>query len=121
MDMGGRWCTLRITATAAASLADILLRSRFGMAMLAMIRMISTTMSSSISENPFSLRYLVIDLDPVQLKMSSANPAEPRAAAVLLGQLDSHSAIRGHIEGNVDKYCIFNILNGFALGVAQAR
>jgi len=43
---------------AAESLADILERSRFGIAMAAMIRMIATTISSSINEKPFCLRIL---------------------------------------------------------------
>jgi hypothetical protein len=38
------------------SLADILARSKLGMAMDTMIRMIATTISSSINEKPFSLR-----------------------------------------------------------------
>jgi hypothetical protein len=39
-------------------LAEIRARSRFGMAMAAMIRMIATTISSSINEKPFCLRIL---------------------------------------------------------------
>jgi hypothetical protein len=37
-------------------LADILDRSRLGIAIAAMIRIMATTISSSISENPFCLR-----------------------------------------------------------------
>jgi len=48
---------------AAESLADILERSRFGIAMAAMIRMIATTISNSISEKPFCLR---IQLSPLR-------------------------------------------------------
>jgi hypothetical protein len=40
---------------AADSLASILDRSKLGTAMAAMIRMIATTISSSIKENPFCL------------------------------------------------------------------
>src|SRR5215469_3655266 len=46
----------RTAAAAEDSFAAILARSRFGMAMAAMIRMIATTMSSSISEKPFCCR-----------------------------------------------------------------
>src|SRR6185312_15080721 len=48
--------SVRTVLAAADSLADILDRSRLGMAMAAMIRMIATTISSSMSENPFCLR-----------------------------------------------------------------
>ena len=44
---------VRIEPTAEASLAEILARIRFGMAIAAMIRMIATTIRSSISEKPF--------------------------------------------------------------------
>src|SRR5438270_13853631 len=47
---------LRVPATAAASLAYIFARTRFGIAIAATIRMIATTISSSINENPFCLR-----------------------------------------------------------------
>src|SRR5215467_2240037 len=43
-------------ATADDSLAAMRARSKFGMAMAAMIRMIATTISSSISEKPFCFR-----------------------------------------------------------------
>src|SRR5665213_2450687 len=44
---------VRKVATADASLAAIFERSKFGMAIAAMIRMIATTISNSISEKPF--------------------------------------------------------------------
>jgi hypothetical protein len=44
---------------AAASFADIRARIRFGIAIAAMIRMIATTISSSINENPLGLRIAV--------------------------------------------------------------
>src|SRR5437899_5241241 len=47
---------LRTEPTAEDSLALILARSRFGIAIAAMIKMIATTISSSISEKPFCLR-----------------------------------------------------------------
>src|SRR5215471_10691413 len=47
---------LRREPTADDSLADIRARIRFGMAIAAMIRMMATTISSSISEKPFCFR-----------------------------------------------------------------
>src|SRR6266852_9761038 len=44
---------VRIEPTADASFAAIRERSRFGIAMAAMIRMIATTISNSINEKPF--------------------------------------------------------------------
>src|SRR5579862_2708907 len=46
---------VRKEATADASLAAIFERSRFGIAIAAMIKMIATTISNSISEKPFCL------------------------------------------------------------------
>ena len=42
--------------TAEASLAEIFARSRVGIAIAAMIRIIATTISNSINENPLCLR-----------------------------------------------------------------
>src|SRR5436853_5383959 len=47
---------VRTEPTADASLAAIRERSKFGIAMAAMIRMIATTISNSISEKPFCFR-----------------------------------------------------------------
>src|ERR1700685_805536 len=47
---------VRTELTADDSLAAIRARNRFGMAMAAMIRMIATTISNSISEKPFCFR-----------------------------------------------------------------
>jgi hypothetical protein len=47
---------LRIELTADASLAAMRERNKFGIAMAAMIRMIATTISNSISEKPFCFR-----------------------------------------------------------------
>jgi hypothetical protein len=47
---------VRIEATADDSFAAMRARSKLGMAMAAMIRMIATTISNSISEKPFCLR-----------------------------------------------------------------
>jgi hypothetical protein len=46
----------RIEAAAEDSFAAILARSRFGIAIAAMIKMIATTISNSINEKPFCLR-----------------------------------------------------------------
>src|SRR5438067_8889090 len=54
--------TVRTEAAAEDSLAAILARSRFGMAIAAMIRMIATTISNSINEKPFCLRICVFSL-----------------------------------------------------------
>jgi hypothetical protein len=49
---------LRTAAAAEDSLAAILARSKFGMAIAAMINMIATTISNSINEKPLCLRPL---------------------------------------------------------------
>src|SRR5882672_12652547 len=49
---------LRIADAAEDSLADILARSRFGIAIAAMIKMIATTISNSIKEKPFCFRII---------------------------------------------------------------
>ena len=46
---------VRNEETADASFADILLLRKFGIAMAAITRMIATTMSNSINENPCCL------------------------------------------------------------------
>src|SRR6266404_4498159 len=52
--------------TAEASFAAMRERSKFGMAMAAMIRMIATTISSSINEKPFCLRMKSLSLQHCQ-------------------------------------------------------
>ena len=47
---------VRSELTADASLAAMRARSKFGMAIAAMIKMIATTISNSISEKPFCFR-----------------------------------------------------------------
>jgi hypothetical protein len=47
---------VRMPLTADASFAEIRARNRLGIAMAAMIRMIATTINSSMSENPPCLR-----------------------------------------------------------------
>src|SRR5258708_11621969 len=56
---------VRIEPTAEASFAAIRERSRFGIAMAAMIRMIATTISNSINEKPFCLRICTFPLSKV--------------------------------------------------------
>src|SRR5215831_2206025 len=53
---------VRTEPTADASLADIRARIRFGMAIAAMIRMMATTISNSISEKPFCFRISIFPL-----------------------------------------------------------
>src|SRR5579885_3781327 len=50
---------VRMEAAAEDSLAAILARSRFGIAIAAMIKIIATTISNSINEKPFCLRISV--------------------------------------------------------------
>jgi len=47
---------VRSELTAEASLAAMRARSKFGIAIAAMIKMIATTISNSISEKPFCFR-----------------------------------------------------------------
>src|ERR1035441_7849026 len=51
---------VRSEATAEASLAAILERSKFGIAIAAMIKIIATTISNSINEKPFCLFRILI-------------------------------------------------------------
>src|SRR6516225_6191809 len=53
---------VRSEPAAEDSLADILARIKFGIAMAAMIRMIATTISNSISEKPSALLCCTFDL-----------------------------------------------------------
>src|SRR5205814_8418082 len=66
--------------TAEDSLALIRARSRFGMAMAAIIRMIATTISNSISEKPFCLRMSLSTLIP----LASAVSIDPSRALFAL-------------------------------------
>jgi hypothetical protein len=51
---------VRTDAAADDSLAAMRARSKFGIAIAAMIRMIATTISNSISEKPFCFRILLV-------------------------------------------------------------
>jgi hypothetical protein len=53
---------VRIEPTADASLAAMRARSKFGIAMAAMIKMIATTISNSINEKPFIFCFLIISV-----------------------------------------------------------
>src|SRR5215467_10680546 len=57
----------RSEPTAEASSAEIRARKRLGMAIAAMIKMIATTIKSSISENPFCARFLSVMSVPYRL------------------------------------------------------
>src|SRR5580698_5378799 len=80
---------VRTELTADDSLAAIRARNRFGMAMAAMIRMIATTISNSISEKPFCFR---ISCSPLlRFQVWSYRPAgcyfalhRPEAGAICL-------------------------------------
>ena len=74
---------LRTEPTAEDSLAAILARSRFGMAIAAMIRMIATTISNSINEKPFCLRirfFLFWFLKPEFESVSNLGLSDPLAS-----------------------------------------
>src|SRR5271156_2478404 len=64
---------VRIEPTADASLAAMRERSKFGIAIAAMIKMIATTISNSMSEKPFCLLF-ILHLLGAALRISSANP-----------------------------------------------
>jgi len=70
---------VRKEATADASLAAILERIKFGIAMAAMIKMIATTISNSINENPFCLiRMQIAPLSfQLQIRCERSNDRHP--------------------------------------------
>src|SRR5438046_4256127 len=65
---------LRIDPAAEDSLAAILARNKFGIAIAAMIRMIATTISNSISEKPFCLRIFVLSSSWFVVESRSQRP-----------------------------------------------
>src|SRR5947209_3914994 len=84
---------VRVVLAAAALLAEMRDRIRFGIAIAAMIRMIATTISNSISEKPFCLRIEISSKIPFNLstyhcvhelndslcnRMLRATPGKPR-------------------------------------------
>src|SRR5580704_5041885 len=64
---------VRTDPTADASLAAIRERSRFGIAIAAIIRMIATTINNSINEKPFCF-FLIFTLLGEVLRISFNNP-----------------------------------------------
>src|SRR5256885_2216305 len=60
---------VRTELTADDSLAAMRARSRFGMAIAAMIRMMATTISNSISEKPFCFRIWIYLTLPVNVSL----------------------------------------------------
>src|SRR5438270_9772531 len=94
----------RTEAAAEDSLAEILARSRFGMAIAAMIKMIATTISNSINEKPFCLRILVLSLS------CFSNPRSQRPdcqyyrsclATVLITKVGNFPGCRSHIMSHL--------------------
>src|SRR4029077_9828274 len=77
-----------------ASLAAIRARSRFGMAIDAMIRMIATTINNSISENPFCFRIYLFSL------RISTRPL-PWTVRPELGKETGHGMISFHLESTL--------------------
>src|SRR5580658_4499619 len=75
---------VRIEATADDSLAAIRARSKFGIAIAAMIRMMATTISNSISEKPFCFR---ISLSPPWFLPRRSRNLAIRAVRMLLSSL----------------------------------
>src|SRR5438270_6171127 len=80
---------VRRLPTADDSFAEMRARSRFGIAMAAMIRMIATTISNSISEKPFCFFIMYISpsqllscprLVSVQCAYHAKNDASPKGA-----------------------------------------
>jgi hypothetical protein len=55
---------VRIDSAADDSLAEIRARSKFGTAMAAITRIMATTMSSSMRENPLCFRIFVVPISP---------------------------------------------------------
>ena len=64
------------------SLAEMRARNKFGMAMAAMIRMIATTISSSISEKPFCLFLIVFRLSEIYANSGHPPEAGIRSASI---------------------------------------
>src|SRR5690348_16775045 len=72
---------VRMDETAEASLAEILARSRLGIAMAAMIRMMATTINNSMREKPLACLERFIRNPCLLLKFSASGP-KPRPTAV---------------------------------------
>jgi hypothetical protein len=70
---------VRSAATAAASLAAILERSKFGIAIAAMIKMMATTINNSINEKPFCCFFIFPPKILVSRKISEGQEKVSRA------------------------------------------
>ena len=77
---------VRREPTAEASFADIRARIRFGIAIAAIVRMIDTAISNSISEKPFALRNL-------HLSMTDRHFDPQLSCAGILGAIRREQAI----------------------------
>src|SRR5215469_11721002 len=103
---------VRMLDTADDSLAAIRARSKFGIAIAAMIRMIATTISSSISEKPFCFRISNFPLVSTDFEISAniaavsdvASPSPKRLVTLVLGTLEMKGFVfRGEANfGDVD-------------------
>src|SRR5271154_62997 len=71
---------VRMEATAEDSFAAILARSKFGMAMAAIIRMIATTINNSIREKPLFLRIEIVLLKKFAGSAGEGRRGEPTAS-----------------------------------------
>src|SRR5437762_679319 len=65
---------VRSELTADASLAAMRARSKFGIAIAAMIKMIATTISNSISEKPFCFRISFVPSSPFKKSCGLSRP-----------------------------------------------
>src|SRR5579871_4126705 len=80
---------LRTEPTADDSLAETRARVKVGIAIAAMIRMIATTISSSISENPFCDFIGLIPLPSIEIPVESDSSRQCARSLILL-QLVGH-------------------------------
>src|SRR5215470_10964680 len=95
-------------ATAEASVAAIRERRRFGMAIAAITRMMSTTMSSSINENPFCFARIWSPPDQAQAVLGPCRTnSESHAKTVSeYSNREGHSKARGrcHMTSSYQSY-----------------
>jgi hypothetical protein len=81
--------SVRIEATAADSFAAILERSKLGIAIAAMIRIMATTISSSIRENPFCLLRMLVT-PGIRDNREEYKPTSYRINALAMEHLKCH-------------------------------
>src|ERR1700722_19267009 len=84
---------VRTEATADDSLAAMRARNRFGMAMAAMIKMIATTMSNSISEKPFCFRISISLFSPNDLNSLVSVDPIAEYVRILAAIIDSYEGV----------------------------